>query len=174
MFIADVQEDLNQFLAETEAYERRSRGQNASACDVGTSKDKDFFFSFDGAMQQVKSSSPDYEALEQILDTKEDHRAFDINTRDKFGNTLLLLACQQGTSNKRICKLFLRRGADINAQNHMGNTCLHYLMAYNQSPILAQYMIQRGADDSLLNVDGMTCYEGLNKKNSEEGGPTFE
>jgi len=31
LFIADVQEDLNQFLAETEAHERRSRGQNASA-----------------------------------------------------------------------------------------------------------------------------------------------
>jgi len=109
----------------------------------------------------------DYEALESLLDTYDD-RAFDINNRDKYGNTLLLLACQQGGISKRICKLLLRRGADINAQNYMGNTALHYLMTYNQSPALAEYMIQRGADDSLLNYDGLTCYEGLSKEDVDD------
>ena len=38
----------------------------------------------------------------------------DVNSRDDNGNTLMLVACQQG--NKSIAKLLLRRGADVNAQ----------------------------------------------------------
>jgi ankyrin repeat protein len=38
----------------------------------------------------------------------------DVNSRDDNGNSLLIVACQQG--NKSIAKLLLRRGADINAQ----------------------------------------------------------
>jgi len=91
----------------------------------------------------------EFEALEELLDAKD--RTFDINARDKYGNTLLLMASQQGDS-KRMCKILLRRGADISAQNHMGNTVLHYLMKYNHAN-LTQYMIRKGADDSLLNAD---------------------
>ena len=38
-----------------------------------------------------------------------------IDAKDDLGNTLLMLACQNG--NKRIVKLCLRRGANINTQN---------------------------------------------------------
>ncbi|KAF1774832.1 Nucleophile aminohydrolase [Phytophthora cactorum] len=38
-----------------------------------------------------------------------------VNSRDAFGNTLLSIACQNGL--KRITKLALRRGANINSQN---------------------------------------------------------
>jgi hypothetical protein len=51
-----------------------------------------------------------------------------INTADEFGNTLLILASQQGS--KRMCKFLLRRGANINIQNLTGNTALHYCYAY--------------------------------------------
>ena len=27
---------------------------------------------------------------------------------------------------------------------------------------LGEYLVQKGADDSLKNADGLTCYEGLN------------
>ncbi len=43
-------------------------------------------------------------------------------------------------------------------QNSRGNTCLHYCYAY-KFPDLAEYLLSKGADDSILNLDGMTCYE---------------
>jgi hypothetical protein len=81
-----------------------------------------------------------------------------INCADQFGNSLLLLAAQQGS--KRMCKFLLRRGADINAQNLGGCTVLHYCYTYSHSS-LAEYLKSRGADDSIVNLDGLTCYEGL-------------
>ena len=81
-----------------------------------------------------------------------------VNCSDPHGNTLLLLAAQQGS--KRLCKFLLRRGANINAQNLAGNTVLHFCFTYSHTE-LGNYLMQRGADDSILNCDGMTCYEGL-------------
>jgi ankyrin repeat protein len=160
VFIDDVQEDLNR-------YHLQSTFDSGDGALTAVSTIGDMQSLFADAMLSVRSSPIDYEALENLLDTYDD-RAFDINNRDKYGNTLLLLACQQGGISKRICKLLLRRGADVNAQNYMGNTALHYLMTYNHSPALAEYMIQRGADDSLLNYDGLTCYEGLSKEDVDD------
>mmetsp|Transcript_18449 Transcript_18449/g.24369 ORF Transcript_18449/g.24369 Transcript_18449/m.24369 type:complete len:1759 (+) Transcript_18449:168-5444(+) len=84
-----------------------------------------------------------------------------IETSDHAGNTLLILAAQQG--NKNICKFLLRRGAMMNAQNINGNTVLHYCYEYNHVE-LAEYLKSKGCDDSLLNAQGMTCYEGLHKE----------
>jgi hypothetical protein len=47
-----------------------------------------------------------------------------VDVRDHFGNTVLIIACQNG--NKRVAKAVLRRGANINCRNHKGNTPLHY------------------------------------------------
>ena len=80
------------------------------------------------------------------------------NAADVYGNTLLILAAQQGS--KRMCKFLLRRGADMNAQSLTGNTVLHYCYAYSHGH-LAEYLKSRGADDSIVNLDGLTCYEGL-------------
>jgi ankyrin repeat protein len=82
-----------------------------------------------------------------------------VDTADEHGNTLLILACQQG--NKRLAKFLLRRGAKMNAQSLNGNTILHYCYFYNFEE-LAEYLKAHGADDSLLNSDGLTCYEGIN------------
>lgn len=109
----------------------------------------------------------------------------DVNARDAHGNSLLVLACQQG--NKRLAKLLLRRHANINAQvgrrhgqmmdggmvmltvtvtapgqNVNGNTALHYLVAYKHTA-LAEYLRAKGADDTLTNAAGLTCYEGLSQ-----------
>ena len=70
-----------------------------------------------------------------------------------------MVAAQNG--NKRISKLALRRGANINEVNLQGQTVLHYCFAYGFED-LATYFLSKGSDDSLMNVDGLTCYEGLN------------
>jgi hypothetical protein len=54
---------------------------------------------FTNVMLLVRSNTLDCEALENLLDTY-DHQAFDIDTRDKYGNALILLACQQGGVSK--------------------------------------------------------------------------
>eukprot|EP01033_Poteriospumella_lacustris_P018563 gene18563-13367_t len=56
-----------------------------------------------------------------------------VNTADQFGNTLLILAAQQGS--RRMCKFLLRRGANINMQNLSGNTALHYCYAYGNKTL---------------------------------------
>ena len=81
-----------------------------------------------------------------------------MDAKDENGNTLLLVAAQNG--NKRISKLLLRKGAKINAQNLRGNTVLHYTRAYKFSELF-EYFLSKGADDSITNGDGLTCYEGL-------------
>lgn len=92
--------------------------------------------------------------LERVLDTE----ALSIETRDQHGNTLFILACQQGS--KRLAKFLLRRGADINAQNNSGNTALHYLHEYHHR-LLADYLERKGADNSIRNAKGLTVYEGV-------------
>ena len=82
-----------------------------------------------------------------------------IDYPDAVGNTLLMVACQNG--NKRIAKLCLRRGSELNKLNINGQTCLHYAFGYGFED-LGEYLISKGADNSLRNADGLTCYEGLN------------
>jgi ankyrin repeat protein len=75
-----------------------------------------------------------------------------------LGNTLLHVASQNG--NKRVVKLALRRGANINLRNNGGNTPLHYAYAYGFEE-LGEYLKAKGADDTLQNLEGLTPYEGL-------------
>eukprot|EP00957_Ditylum_brightwellii_P173796 13231082-Ditylum_brightwellii.AAC.1 len=51
-------------------------------------------------------------------------RGVPVNATDENGNTILLTGCQNGS--KRIAKLALRCGANINACNNRGNTALHF------------------------------------------------
>ena len=105
------------------------------------------------AILSVKNSN--FDSLESVLD-----EGVQIDTRDEYGNTLLILSCQQG--NKRMAKFLLRRGATINAQNNLGNTLLHYLHEYGKVELF-DYMKAKGCNDSFVNADGCTCYEGLKK-----------
>lgn len=70
------------------------------------------------------------------------------------------LAVQQG--NKRMAKFLLRRGSNIKTQNNVGNSVLHHCHIYKHMD-LAEYLMSKGADDSLLNAQGCTCYEGLSQ-----------
>jgi hypothetical protein len=94
-----------------------------------------------------------YKEVEAILDT-----GVSPDVRDQHGNTLMILACQNG--NKRIVKICLRRCCDMDAQNLRGQTALHYCFAFNYRE-LGEYLISKGARDDLTNEYGMTCYDGL-------------
>jgi len=74
--------------------------------------------------------------------------AYLVHLVDEFGNTLLTIASQN--NRKRFVKLFLRHGADINAQNGQGNAPLHYCSAYNFTEV-ADYLIKKGANPKVRN-----------------------
>lgn len=95
-----------------------------------------------------------YREVEAILNT-----GVAPNVRDAYGNTILITACQNGL--KRIAKLALRRGADINLQNFNGNTALHYCFGLSYGETLGSYLISKGADPNIRNNFGQTCYEGF-------------
>ncbi|GMF40157.1 unnamed protein product [Phytophthora fragariaefolia] len=93
-----------------------------------------------------------YESVVYMLD-----QGVPVNSRDAFGNTLLSIACQNGL--KRVAKLALRRGANINSQN----VTLHFCFAYGYGDSLGAYLISKGADTTIENDDGVVCYYGVSQ-----------
>ena len=72
-----------------------------------------------------------------------------IDYQDELGNTLLSIAVQNG--NKRIAKLCLRRGANVNLPNNTGQTVLHYAYAYGFEDLA----------ESAKDLDIMVSYAGM-------------
>ena len=89
-------------------------------------------------------------ALEACLDANPSQ----VDLQDADGNTPLLAAVQ--TNSKRSKK---GRGATLDAANHRGQTALHFCFALGHHE-LGEYLISKGADSSLLNAEGLTCFEG--------------
>jgi hypothetical protein len=90
---------------------------------------------------------------------------FHLNKTDEHGNTMLMLAAQNG--NMKICKYLLAKGANPNHQNHFGQTPAHFAIAYRFFD-LSTYLFENGADDTLENKYGLSPYDGL----SNDGGDT--
>lgn len=86
---------------------------------------------------------------------------FDINTEDEKGNTLLIIACQN--VNRALVEMLVLKRADVSHQNGVGNTPLHFAMAYDTDGSLGEYLIGHGADDSLENEYGMSPYDGISQ-----------
>ena len=166
---ADQQHAL-EYILKVPLQNQPSNSVSAVPLEIRTDRDKDKATTsaihvqneFNRIAQTIQATRhANYAELEELLDDM----GINVDTTDEHGNSLLILAGQQG--NKKLCKFFLRRGAYINAQNHVGNTILHYLHEYEHIE-LANYLIRKGADDSYLNADGLTCYEVLNKINFQE------
>lgn len=87
------------------------------------------------------------------------NKGLPVDVRDAYGNTVLIIACQNG--NKRVAKAVLRRGANINARNHKGNTPLHYCYNYGYGETLGQYIISKGADPEARNNGGKSVWQGI-------------
>ena len=61
----------------------------------------------------------------------------------------------------KVAKILLHRGAKVNHTNSNGNSALHFAFAYDTSGEIAQFLIENGADDSLVNVYGLSPYDGI-------------
>ena len=141
---------------------------NKSIANTATEREKKLIFS--------KARHNRVKQVAELLD-----KGVDANSKDAFGNTILILACQNG--HKDIMKLCYKRKADLDDTNvrtfifflllrssglllimfflqHKGQTPLHFLFAYGYTDI-AEWLISKGANDTLKNSFGLTCYEGL-------------
>lgn len=94
-----------------------------------------------------------YEALEAIIQQEIEI----LSSKDESGNNLLHIACQN--DHRRIAKMLLKNGIEVNAQNKKGNTPLHYCFQYKFSQ-LAEYLIAHGADESIPNKNGFLPTQG--------------
>ena len=94
-----------------------------------------------------------YSALKHIFSSESE--PFDPDTIDPKGNTILLVGCQNGL--RRIVRLALKYGADINFANHAGNTALHFCYMYGFADTIGTYLREKGADPELRNLRGEKC-----------------
>ena len=88
-------------------------------------------------------------------------RGVDPDSRDSYGNTILIIGAQNG--NKRIVKLALRYGGQINMFNHLGNTALHFAVEYKYHDLI-DYLVRKGADPKMKNFRGLPAYQGVWQK----------
>ena len=51
--------------------------------------------------------------------------------------------------------------------NIQGHTCLHFCFAYKYTE-LGEYLISKGADPTIKNIYGRTCFQGLAEFRMEE------
>ncbi|KAG1701493.1 hypothetical protein DVH05_010793 [Phytophthora capsici] len=128
----------------------------------------DSYDKYSGNVSELRGAAPpadDYDLFSAARHNRFDSvmymldQGVSVNSRDAFGNSLLSIACQNGL--KRIAKLALRRGANINSRNNRGNTALHFCFAYGYGDSLGAYLISKGADTTIENDDGMVCYYGI-------------
>ena len=90
------------------------------------------------------------------------------NRRDAHGNTVLMVACQNG--HKNAVKAALRKYVDLDAQNNLGNTALHFCYAFGFNE-LADYLVGKGADLSVRNNKGQLCFQSKQHQHQERQQP---
>jgi hypothetical protein len=84
--------------------------------------------------------------------------SFDVDTRDSFGNTVLIVAAQN--NRKRVTKMCVKAAVPLDARNKQGNTALHYCYGYGYFE-LGEYLINKGANPDAVNNAGETAFDGL-------------
>lgn len=78
----------------------------------------------------------------------------DVNKKDNYGNTALILATQEHCYKESIKEL-VRAGADVNLANDCGKTALHCALKRGAQDV-ARYLIKKGADYNRADNDGVT------------------
>mmetsp|Transcript_36636 Transcript_36636/g.46689 ORF Transcript_36636/g.46689 Transcript_36636/m.46689 type:complete len:744 (+) Transcript_36636:264-2495(+) len=128
-----------------------------SSGDIGADSQEEDKDAYNAYVRQVFSCCR-HNRIEEVHQSLES--GFPINTRDENGSTLLMIAAQNGL--RQMARLCLRYRAEINDKNNRGNTALHFCFGLGNTE-LGEYLISKGGDDTILNDEGLTCYEGTSR-----------
>lgn len=104
----------------------------------------------DGRTPLIAALSDDNYGIRCALAPVFVEKGADVNHRDNFGNTPLLLA--EGTD---IVKVLVKAGADVNARDDKGDTPLHHALQ-RMAGQEARYLIKKGANIRAENAEGVT------------------
>ena len=86
---------------------------------------------------------------------------------DELGNNVLMIAARSGS--KRIVKLAMRKGIDINEVNNFGKSALHQLSSSALGNVkLCDYMIMHGAQVNIADYDGYTPLMDASRQGNSE------
>lgn len=88
------------------------------------------------------------------------YRRININSKDEDGNTFLILSIKQGLN--FITRILLEKGVDVNIQNNLGNSALHYALSAKNFDI-ADLLKKFGAKEDCYNKFGYTPWDCVGK-----------
>jgi hypothetical protein len=97
-----------------------------------------------------------------------DREIFNMNKTDEHGNSLLIIACQNG--HEKVSKYLVEKGANPNHQNKQGQTPGHFAVSY-QFYDLSSWLFDPnggGGDDTIENKFGLTPYDGLDIEEDDD------
>ena len=84
---------------------------------------------------------------------------------DKSGNRLLHIAATNSSAS--LTSKILEAGGDIDAPNVLGNTALHLALYYKKIQV-SDLLLKAGANETVLNLEGLTPWEGLRRDELDE------
>ena len=87
---------------------------------------------------------------------EEKKKLLNINQQLIEGNTLLILSAREG--NHAITKFLCEQGIEVNLQNDMGNTALHYAIG-SQFYSIADILTRFGAREDIPNNKGLLPWD---------------
>ena len=76
---------------------------------------------------------------------------------DQYGNTLLIIACQNNRAD--LAEYMLMNGAKVDAKNFSGNTGLHYACKFRYTSLIDKLINTYSADTSIRNSAGRRCFD---------------
>jgi len=100
----------------------------------------------------------DFDEFVELFERKQ----IDLSSRNRDNDSFLIYAVK--CKAMKFVLYLLKRGIDVNLENKLGNTALHYAFS-DQNFQLADVLLQHGADEFRTNVYGKTPWQCLGKKN---------
>ena len=88
-------------------------------------------------------------------------RFINVNQKLIDGNTLLILGAREG--NFILCKFLCEQGIEVNLQNNMGNTALHYAIG-SQFYSIADILTRFGAREDIPNNKGLLPWDCIDSR----------
>ncbi|CBZ52648.1 hypothetical protein NCLIV_024360 [Neospora caninum Liverpool] len=103
---------------------------------------------------EIAQRSKDEEAVELAKFLVDEKRVLTVAQRDRMQQTCLFYAAREG--HVALCRFFIERGCDPNAQDTVGQTCLFYASREGRAACIAE-ILDRGGNPNLIDINRQSC-----------------